>query len=247
MKTMHSIKGLVHSFDSMTALDGYGLRALVFLHGCPLRCGFCANPETSWGDSKNPPEPMASSELLDMIARVKPYITGVSFSGGEPLAQPDFVADLMRGVHELGLTTCLDTSGAATRSGWGKVLDHTDHVLFCVKSFDPEMYAKITGRSQHRALEFAVELKDRRMPYNLRYVVVPGMTDRPSDIQKLVEFGKEQPTLKRVELLPYHKLGLEKWTQMGVVCPMRHQASPSHESVVGIAEQIRAHGIKVLL
>lgn len=243
---MHSIKGFVHSFESMTALDGYGLRAMVFLHGCPLRCGFCANPETSWGATKERPEPMTSSKLIGMIGRVKPYICGASISGGEPLAQPDFVADVMKGVHELGLTTCLDTSGASTKSGWSKVLKHTDHVLFCIKSLDPAMYTRITGRSQHRALDFAAELKDRRMPYNLRYVIVPGMTDRPQDIEKLIEFSKEQPTLERVELLPYHTLGLEKWKKLGVSCPMRQHKPPTNESLDMMARQIRAHGIKVL-
>lgn len=236
--------GYVSSVESMTAVDGEGIRSMIFLHGCPLRCVMCANPEMSFCTKK--PESVSTTSILEDIARFKSYIRGISISGGEPLHQPEFTAELMKGAHELNLTTCLDTSGAGTRHSFDTVLKHTDYALFCVKSLDPDMYAKITGRSQHRAMEFARELDIHKIPYNLRYVVIPGMTDRPKDIEQLIRFSKAQPTLQQVEILPYHKLGLGKWSDLHLKCPIEHTDTPSHDSIMDIVKDIRDSNIKVL-
>ena len=237
--------GFVSSFESMTALDGVGLRAMVFLHGCPLKCIMCSNPET-WHGPK--PAATTSDSIVQRIARVAGYIDGCTVSGGEPLAQPAFTAAIMKGVKDLGLSTCLDTSGQGNHHGWDTVLSLTDHALFCIKSLDARMYERITGGPHARALQFGDELLKRDIAHHLRYVLLPGYTDRPKDLTDLIAYCKHRgPALVAVELLPYHRLGVHKWAQLGLKYPLAGMDPPRPEAVDVVADALRSAGIRVLV
>jgi pyruvate formate lyase activating enzyme len=148
--------------------------------------------------------------------------------------------------HALGLTTCLDTTGQGTKEhNWNKVLPHTDLVLFCVKHLDPAKYYGLTGLHQPGALAFAKELKDRNIPFWLRYVLIPGYTDAPEDIQKLIDFAKEQPSMRGIELLPYHTLGKHKWEALGLKYPLEGVKSPSNKEVHKVIQKMEAAGLRV--
>jgi pyruvate formate lyase activating enzyme len=229
----------------MTAIDGIGMRAMIFLHGCPLRCLFCANVDTSRGP---PCMPKTDSESIKQnISRLKSYVEGVTVSGGELLMQPNFASSILNDSHDLGLNTCIDTSGFGTRSSWNKVLSATDMALFCVKSFDPDVYYQLTGQKNTKSLQFADELANRNIPYYLRYVVIPGYTDRPNDIEKLIEFSKKQPTLRAIELLPYHNLGVHKWAALGLKYQIEGTNPPSTDEIDKITNMIKTSGLKVLV
>lgn len=163
------------------------------------------------------------------------------------MLQPQFVSALFQEVHKLGLTTCLDTTGQGSKHHhWDVVLPHTDLVLLCIKHLDPVMYEKISGLKQHGAMKFANELAERKIPYYLRYVLVPGLSDSPNDIRLLTEFATKQPTLKGIELLPYHLLGKEKWSVMNMKYPLDGVKVPSRAHVHAVRADIEAAGLKVL-
>ena len=239
-----TVLGYLHSIESMTAIDGLGLRSMIFLHGCPLRCLFCSNPDT-WATPKL--KPVTSDSIIDKIAKFKGYIEGITVSGGEPLLQPEFTSAILKGAHEHSLTTCVDTSGVGNRHSWDMVLSETDHVLFCIKSLDNKMYEKITSHCPKTAYAFADELARRNMPYNLRYVILPGYTDRKSDIKKLIEFAREQPTLKRIEVLPYHTLGVDKWRQLDMKYPLTGMTPPTRNEILNIVKELRDAGLQTMI
>lgn len=248
--------GKVHSVESFSAVDGPGVRFLVFLQGCGLRCSFCSNPDT-WEFSGG--ELMSSKQLAKRVDRMLPYLqaqrsqssgheSGVTFSGGEAMLQPQFVAAMCQEAHARGLTTCIDTTGQGTKEhNWDVVLPHLDYALFCIKSPIKAKYEALTNRKGlHRALNFARELEDRGIKYWLRYVMIPGITDTPEDIEALVNFSAGKRSMQAVELLPYHTLGLDKWKELGLVYPLEGQRSPTAEEVVTFRAAMHAAGIPVL-
>jgi pyruvate formate lyase activating enzyme len=220
---------------------------MVFLQGCRLRCKICSNPDT-WDFSQG--HIISSDDLIKKIAHVKPYIKngGVTFSGGEPLLQAAFTRTVFEKVRqELGLTTCLDTAGHAPESHMDLVLPHVDHVLFCIKHPNPVEYKRFTGREQTQSLLFLDKLGYFGKPFTLRYVIVPGMTDKLEDIDKLVSVCKMYPSCTEVELLPYHTLGKHKWHVLGVPYPCEDVVPPSKNDVDTLKAYIESKGIKVVL
>lgn len=241
------VNGFIHSTESFSALDGPGVRFLVFLQGCGMRCLFCSNPDT-W--ELHSGQKTSSKMIAEEIRKVLPYLKhegGVTCSGGEPLLQPDFVAALFKEAHAMNLTTCIDTTGQGTKHhNWDIVLPHTDMVLFCIKHLDPDKYQRLTGIKQTGALKFARELANRNIPYYLRYVLLPGMSDSPQDIRKLIDFAKEQKTLEAIELLPYHVLGKNKWENLGFKYPLEGMETPPREHVLAVRRDLEDAGLKVL-
>ena len=205
----------VNSFQSFGAVDGPGVRFVVFLQGCNLKCSYCHNPETIENKENTLLTP---DELLSKIKRYESYIKekgGVTFSGGEPLLQAKELIPLVKGLKEEGIHVCLDTNGGVWNSDVEELLGLTDLVLLDVKQMNPERHQSLTGRSNTQTLKTAQWLEDNSRPFWLRYVLVPGISDFEEDIRSLGEHFKGYKMLQRVEILPYHTLGVHKYESMG--------------------------------
>ena len=205
----------VHSYESMGTFDGPGLRLVVFLQGCPFRCLYCANPDTIdvKESTSTPPE-----EILQMAVSQKAFFGkkgGITFSGGEPTLQAEALIPLFEALKENGIHICLDSNGGIWNENVERLLGLTDLVLLDVKQFNPERHRALTGRSNEQTLRTAAWLEEHKHPFWLRYVLVPGYSDAEEDIRQLGEaFGRYQQ-IKRVEILPYHRLGIHKYEAMG--------------------------------
>ena len=210
-------KGLIHSIESMGLVDGPGIRTVVFLQGCPLRCRYCHNPDT-WALTNEKAREMTPEELVRRLVRFRPYYGtqgGVTFSGGEPLLQPDFLAQALERCHQAGIHTCLDTSGCGL-GDYGVILAHTDLVLLDVKHYTPDGFRHLTGHGPEEALAFLAEVQARGIPLWVRHVVVPGLTDGAEHLAGLEQYLQSLRNVERVELLPYHTLGVHKYTALGI-------------------------------
>ena len=216
------IKGKVHSIDSFGSADGPGVRFLIFLHGCPFRCQFCHNPDT-WGSEKY--EEKTADELLRQAIRYKDYwgdIGGITVSGGEPLMQIDFLLDLFKKAKKYHINTCIDTSGACfTRkepwfSKFNELMEYTDLLLLDIKEINNERHKVITGQSNENVLDMATYLSDINKPVWIRHVLVPERSDYDEDLLALRDFIKLLKNVERVEVLPYHTLGVYKWKELGL-------------------------------
>lgn len=212
--------GRIHSWESMGLVDGPGIRTVIFLQGCRLRCRYCHNPDT-WelcgGGTLESPE-----ETVNRLMRFKPYYGadgGVTFSGGEPLLQKEFLTEALALCKSRGIHTCLDTAGVGC-GGYGEILKNTDLVLLDVKHYTPEGYQAVTSRSMDAYEEFLDAVQSMEVPLWLRHVVVPGLTDGEDHLAGLAEYVKGIRNVKRVELLPYHVLGVPKYHAMGIPYPL---------------------------
>ena len=207
----------VHSIDSFGTVDGPGIRFLLFLQGCGLKCKYCHNRDT-W--DANGGEYMSLDDILKKILRYKEYINhggGVTVSGGEPLLQAKFLIELFTKLKDEGIHTCIDTSGMLPlTSDIKKVLSLTDLVLLDIKHIDSKKCEELVGFPNKLELEFAKYLSDNGIPMWIRQVLILGITDDEKDLLKLKKFLSTLKTLKKTELLPYHPLGKHKWTDLGL-------------------------------
>ena len=209
----NSLIGHIHSVESMGLVDGPGVRAVVFLQGCPLRCRYCHNPDTQEGSGTV----VTAEELAARLLRFRPYFKrggGVTFSGGEPLMQPEFLSEMLRRLHQAGIHTCLDTAGAG-KGEYEAILTNTDLVLFDVKHEDPDDYHALTGGDIRRPQAFVEAVRKAGVPMWVRHVVVPGLTDGEAHLAALRAYVETLPRVERVELLPYHTLGVGKYAALG--------------------------------
>ena len=205
----------VHSYESMGTYDGPGLRLVVFLQGCPFRCLYCANPDTIPVDGGTATEP---DHVINMAISQKPFFGrrgGVTFSGGEPTAQAKDLIPVVKGLKEQGINVCIDTNGGIWNPAVEELLKEIDLVLLDVKQINPERHLSLTERSNEQTLKTAQWLEDNGKPFWLRYVLVPGISDFEEDIRALGEHFKDFKMLHRVEVLPYHTLGIHKYETMG--------------------------------
>lgn len=199
----------------MGLVDGPGVRLIVFFQGCSLRCSFCHNPDT-WGVNEG--NSISSEELLKNILRYKTYFKasggGVTFSGGEPLLQPEFLIEILRLCKENGIHTTIDTAGCGLGK-YDEILRYTDLVIFDVKHVKPEGYKAITRNHIHESLKFLQEAQKNNNEMWIRQVIIPGINDNKEYIEALAEFIKTLHNVIRVELLPYHLLGVSKYEALG--------------------------------
>ena len=199
----------------MGTYDGPGLRLVVFLQGCPFRCLYCANPDTISSDGGKQTD---TEEIVNMAVSQKPFFGrrgGVTFSGGEPTVQAKDLSPLFDRLHEEGINICLDTNGGVWNNDVEELLGKTDLVLLDVKQINPERHESLTGRSNTQTLKTAQWLEEHKKPFWLRYVLVPGISDFEEDIRALGEHFKGYRMLQRVEILPYHTLGIHKYESLG--------------------------------
>lgn len=224
--------GRIRSIETMGLVDGPGIRTVIFLQGCHLRCKFCHNPE-SWAGSGG--EEVDSETLLRKILRFRPYFErsggGVTFSGGEPLLQPEFLLEMLKRCKEEGIHTCIDTAGV----GFGQyeeILQYTDLVLYDVKAITEDAYQQLCGRSIAETERFQEALRKVGTKTVVRQVVIPGINDHDAYMEELkLYIGKNIPTAVEVELLPYHLLGVHKYKTLGLPEPMPGTEAMDRERV----------------
>ena len=212
-----NVTGRIHSFESLGAVDGPGIRFVIFMQGCHLKCKYCQNRDT-W--DINSGEQYTVKQVVEKIMRYKNYIVasngGVTLSGGEPLLQQDFVISLFQELKKQNISTCLDTSGMFTITDKIKqIVDLTDIFLLDIKSINGETCKWLTGSSNKLELEFAKYINEKNKRIWIRQVLVPGITDKKEDLLKLKDFLKTI-NVEKFEFLPYHNLGKYKWEQLGL-------------------------------
>jgi len=214
---MNEMKGRIHSLESFGTVDGPGIRFVIFMQGCPLRCLYCHNPDT-W-DIKNPSKySMTASELLKEVLKYKNYIAkgGITVTGGEPLLQATFLTEFFRLCKAEGIHTALDTSGYICNSQVRELLRYTDLVLLDIKSIDSEQHRSLTGVRINNTLQFLDYLEEQGIDTWIRHVVVPGITDNDELLEKLAHYLSKYTVIQKIELLPYHILGTPKYEQMNL-------------------------------
>lgn len=212
--------GRIHSIQTLGTVDGPGVRAVIFLQGCPLRCAYCHNPDT-W-DPKGGEE-VSGEDVANRILRLKAFYQkgGVTVSGGEPLMQGAFVNELFSLFKENGLHTALDTSGIGTVENIDLALKNTDLVMCDLKFPAEELMKKHTGASLEKVLAFLKETEKRDIPLWIRHVVVPFLTDSDESVREIVRIAKSFRNLKKIELLPFKKICISKYDQMKIPFPLR--------------------------
>ena len=219
-------KGKIHSIETFGTVDGPGVRFVVFFQGCPLRCLYCHNPDT-WRitDAKLS---LTADEVLKRMTRNLPFYEGggITATGGEPLMQPQFLIELFKKAKEIGIHTCLDTSGILfSDSGeWGAIIEEllsvTDLVMLDIKHIDRNAHKRLTGASNENVLRFASHLCERGIPMRVRHVLLDGFTDDEDELTKLGEFLSDFDNIESIEVLPYHVLGKHKYANLGINYPL---------------------------
>lgn len=234
------MKGRIHSFESFALVDGPGVRCAVFLYGCALRCKFCHNPDTWCPSSISQTKEMTARELFDKAIRYKPYWKnngGITVSGGEPLVQLDFVTEFFRLMKKEGVHTCVDTAGQPFRRDpewldrFNELMSLTDLFMLDLKQFDSKLHVELTGKDNANILDMARYLSDNGKEMWIRHVLVPGVTDDENDLRKMSDFIASLKTVSRVEILPYHTLGVSKWQKLGIPYPLECVPTPTDEQV----------------
>ena len=233
------LTGRIHSFESFGAVDGPGIRFVVFMQGCSLQCKYCQNRDT-W--ELNAGMEYTTDELLAKVMRYKNYFEvsggGVTVSGGEPILQVNFLIEFFRKLKQHGIHTAVDTSGSfAITDSIKELINLTDLFLLDIKCINDAICKDLTGVSNQRELEFARYLSKHNKPMWIRQVLVPGITDNEDDLKQLKEFLSTLQSVEKVELLPYHDLGKFKWTELGCTYPLEGiPTATSHD--VNRAKQI---------
>lgn len=223
----------VHSTETFGTVDGPGIRYVLFLQGCPLKCKYCHNRDT-WDTSFG-----IVKTLDEILEEIKKYVTyfktshgGVTVSGGEPLLQAEFVTELFKELHKLNIHTALDTAGSLPINNTIKeLLSYTDLVILDIKHINDEKAQNLTGLSNKNNLDFARYLSTNNIPVWIRQVLVPGYTDAPEDLKELKKFIDTLTNVERVEILPYHKLGEFKWKNLGDEYPLKNVSEPTDEQI----------------
>lgn len=223
--------GQIHSIQSLGTLDGPGLRFVVFLQGCNLRCKCCHNPDT-W--DRQSEKQFTAQELVEKALRYKEYFGekgGVTLSGGEPLLQPEFCYEIFKLCHENGINTCLDTSGSILNDNVKKLLNETDRVLLDIKYTENDLYLENVGCSLEKPLEFLYYLNEQKIPTTIRQVIIPTLNDNEKNIEKLNKIVENHSCIDKVELLPFKKICQTKYDNMKIEFPFEHIPTPTKETM----------------
>jgi pyruvate formate lyase activating enzyme len=241
--------GFVHSAETTSGVNGPGVRYTVFLSGCPLRCMYCHNPDTQM---MRLGQRTTVRRVLDETARYGAFLRnggGLTVTGGEPLLQHEFLEDLFVGAKtELGLHTALDTSGMGGMKASDRLIEHTDLVLLDIKAGNDRRYRHVTGTGNFDALlAFADRLLESGTRLWIRFVLVPGLTDDPAHVAQVADICVHlAPVIDRVEVLPYHTLGKDKYEAVGRAYPLAHTPTPTPEQVADALQVFRDRGLYAL-
>ncbi|MEG3754241.1 pyruvate formate lyase 1-activating protein [Psychromonas arctica] len=233
------VTGRVHSIETCGTVDGPGIRFIIFLQGCLMRCQYCHNRDT-W-DTEGGKE-MTVDELMKELLQYRHFMNasggGITISGGEAMLQPEFVQAMFEACRLEGIHTCLDTNGFVRKidDRTKKILDSTDLVLLDIKQMDNKKHIDLTHVSNKYTLEFAEYLADHDQAVYLRYVVVPGITDSLEDAHALGKFIQPMKNIEKIEMLPYHELGRHKWIEMGEIYPLEGVQPPTKEVMTAVQQ-----------
>lgn len=247
LEKARAAKGRISSYESCGTVDGPGLRFVVFLQGCPLRCLYCHNPET-W-DFREGTETTAG-EIFDEIRKYKNFMRasggGVTFSGGDPMSRPLFLEALLTLCKEEGIHRVVDTSGfTLLTEGVKRVVELTDLFLLDVKSINASMHQILTGESNERTLDFAAYLAEQNKPIIMRYVLVPNLNDRERCLHKLAKWAADLGNIQKIEVLPFHKMGEWKWQENALPYRLSETDEPTDDDVKKVADLFRFYGLEV--
>ena len=238
--------GHIHSTESLGAADGPGVRFIVFMQGCHMRCRYCHNPDTWKMDGG---DEVTADEILKRALRFKPYWGkdgGITISGGEPLLQIDFVIELFKKAKELGINTCIDTAGNPFTkeepffSKFEELMKYTDLLLLDLKEINPARHKDLTGFDNSNIIEMAKYLSEINKPVWIRHVLVPEHSDFDEDLDALGDFIDTLSNVDRVEILPYHTLGKFKWENLGIPYTLESISPPSAERIENAKQRIHA-------
>ncbi|MDL2249255.1 pyruvate formate lyase-activating protein [Lachnospiraceae bacterium OttesenSCG-928-J05] len=230
-------KGYIHSLESFGSVDGPGVRYVIFVAGCPMRCQYCHNPDTWKMDTG---KEMTADELIEKALRYRSYWGsegGITVSGGEPLMQLDFLLELFKKAKEQGIHTTIDTSGNPFTkhepffSKFNELLKYTDLIMLDIKHIDNAQHLKLTGQPNTNILEMAEYLSEIDKPVWIRHVLVPGRTDDDEYLHKLDAFIRTLTNVEKVEVLPYHNLGEYKWDELGYDYQLKGIEAPTKERI----------------
>jgi pyruvate formate lyase activating enzyme len=240
------VSGFVHSWDVSIGVDGPGTRFALFTAGCPLRCLYCENPDTWKASGGRLTKVGAMMTLVHRYQRTLQVTGGgVTVSGGEPLAQPRFTASFLRACHQAGLHTALDTSGYLGHLATDGLLNDLDLVLLDIKSFQPDLYRRLTGHELAPTLRFAERLAELDKPVWIRFVTVPGLTDDPDNVEGLAGFVAGLPNVRRVDVLAYHRLGEAKYAALGIRYPLAGVPEPDEAQLEAVRRRFADRGLVV--
>jgi pyruvate formate lyase activating enzyme len=240
------VTGYVHSWEVGSTVDGPGLRFVGFLTGCPLRCLYCHNPDT-WHKHNGHPVTVsrAMRQIGNYVQVLKISNGGITLSGGEPQLQREFVTRIFRHCKQLGLHTCLDTSGRLGDRFTDEELMDIDLHLLDIKSGDPDTFKKVTNQPLQPTLDFAQRLGARRRPMWIRFVLVPGFTDDHDNVERVADFCAGLESVERVEILRFHQMGQDKWRKLGLEYALTNIAPPGLELTERVRGQFRSRGLTV--
>ncbi len=231
------MKGNIHSVETFGSVDGPGVRFLIFMQGCAMRCRYCHNADT-WSRETN--QLMTADELLDRAERYRSYWGsdgGITVSGGEPLLQLDFLVELFRKAKQRGISTCVDTCGQPFSreepffSRFNALMQVTDLLLVDIKHIDENEHRRLTGHGNRNILDMLRYLSEQNKPVWIRHVLVEGFTDNDEYLRQTRAFLDTLRNVQRVEVLPYHSLGAYKWKELGLAYPLENTVPPSPERI----------------
>jgi pyruvate formate lyase activating enzyme len=238
--------GYLHSYEVGSTVDGPGIRFVAFTTGCLLRCQYCHNPDTWHKYNGHPVTVSRAMQEIGKYARVlKITKGGITISGGEPMLQRPFVMRIFRRCKELGIHTCMDTSGRLGDKMTDEDLMDVDLNLLDIKSGDPDIYQKVTHQPLQPTLDYAQRLSRLGRPMWIRYVLVPGLTDGYDNVQKVADFVASLETVERVEILRFHQMGSDKWHKLALEYPLENFESPDAELTERVRGQFRSYGLTV--
>jgi len=237
------IIGRIHSLESFGTVDGPGIRFVVFMQGCLLRCQFCHNPDT-WEVKKG--SEYKPEQLAEEILKYKSYMEfsggGVTFTGGEPLLQAEFILEVCKLLKPHNISIAIDTSGYVWKDFVKEVLEYTDIVLLDIKNYNPLVYEKVTGVSLSPTLKLLDYLRDNNITTWIRYVLVPQLTDNLDSVRKLSAHLDHYPNVAKIELLGFHKMGEYKWEELGLDYKLSETKEPSRDLLLEVKGIFEVNG-----
>lgn len=249
MKEMQRLTGYIHSKETFGTVDGPGIRYVLFMQGCPMRCIYCHNPDT-WSTKGG--TPITVDEVMEEIKKNRPFYRGggITATGGEPLLQIDFLLELFREAKKEKIHTCIDTSGITYtekdtpyREKLDALMEYTDLVMLDIKQIDDESHKALTQRSNKGILAFAKYLEEKGVPVWVRHVVVEGYTDSEEDLFNLGRFIGTLKNLKALDVLPYHNMGESKYDELGIPYPLKGLPATSQKKAA-LAKEIILSGVR---